>query len=73
MPDDVIGYDGELIKVGDRVELNPACDLWMRGAKYGTVIGISSTLKDKVRVRLDRLPQTWSGPCNLFKRIGERQ
>lgn len=22
---------------GDRVELHPGCDLWMRGAKFGTI------------------------------------
>lgn len=22
---------------GDRIELHPSCDLWMRGARYGTV------------------------------------
>lgn len=25
--------------VGDRVELSPACDLWMQGAKFGTITG----------------------------------
>lgn len=24
-------------EVGKRVELHPACDLWMRGARFGTV------------------------------------
>ena len=24
---------------GQRVELHPGCDLWMRGARYGVVIG----------------------------------
>lgn len=28
---------GKNIVIGSRVELSPACDLWMRGAKYGTV------------------------------------
>lgn len=27
--------------IGDRVELSPACDLWMQGAKYGTVRGLT--------------------------------
>lgn len=26
-------------EVGDRVQLHPAMDLWMRGAKFGTVVG----------------------------------
>ena len=27
-------------KVGDRIELHPATDLWMRGARYGTIEAI---------------------------------
>lgn len=27
-------------RVGDRVELHPATDLWMRGARFGTVEGV---------------------------------
>lgn len=27
--------------VGDRVELSPRCDLWMRGAKFGEIQGIN--------------------------------
>jgi hypothetical protein len=26
------------VRLGDRVQLHPATDLWMRGAKYGTVV-----------------------------------
>ncbi len=33
-----VGYDGEPVCVGYRVELHPACDLWMRGAKYGEIV-----------------------------------
>lgn len=36
--------------VGARVELHPGCDLWMRGAKYGTVVKEES---DTVTVRMD--------------------
>lgn len=44
-------------KIGDfrkdmRVELHPATDLWMAGARYGTVI---STGRTRVTVKLDRL------------------
>lgn len=38
---------------GDRVELHPGLDLWMMGAKYGTVTSIGRTL---VGVKLDKLP-----------------
>lgn len=37
----VIGYDGNGIMVGDCVELHPGCDLWMRGARYATVLGFN--------------------------------
>jgi len=39
--------------VGDRVELHPATDMWMRGARFGTVVKIGRTY---VHVRLDKLP-----------------
>ena len=38
-----VGYDGEPVGVGDRVELHPACDLWMRGARYGYTRAIGNT------------------------------
>ena len=50
---DVKGYDGRTYKVGDRVELHPGCDLWMRGARYGTVMNMEG---EEVRVELDKLP-----------------
>jgi len=31
-------------KVGDRVEHHPASDLWMRGARYGTVTRVGKAL-----------------------------
>lgn len=51
-----IGYDGHQINVGDRVELHPGTDLWMRGARYGTVTMIVPTPADKIRVELDAIP-----------------
>jgi hypothetical protein len=38
-------------KVGDRVELHPATDLWMRGARFATVIKVGTK---RVHVKLDR-------------------
>lgn len=43
-------YEGKPIHVGDRVELHPGCDLWMRGAKYGTVTALNATY---ATVRMD--------------------
>jgi len=30
-------YEANDFRPGDRVQLHPATDLWMRGARYGTV------------------------------------
>lgn len=39
---------------GTRVELTPSCDLWMRGAKYGTVTRITGIDADAIiHVRMD--------------------
>lgn len=32
------GY-GKNLKIGARVELHPGLDLWMRGARYGVIVG----------------------------------
>lgn len=66
----VTGFDGNGFTVGDRVELHPGTDLWMRGARFGTVIGISLTPKDRVRVELDKLPgRKFSGSADTFRAI----
>ena len=64
------GYDGSGYEVGDRVELHPTTDLWMRGARYGEVIGTSLTSGDRVKVRLDKLPKrTFSGSADTFRKV----
>ena len=63
------GYDGNGYSVGDRVELHPGTDLWMRGARYGRVIGSSSTPNDRVRVKLDKLARTFAGSEDTFRRV----
>jgi hypothetical protein len=66
----VYGYDDSCFGVGDRVELHPATDLWMRGARYGTVRGISCTPKDRVRVELDKFPgRIFAGTTDTFRRV----
>ena len=50
------GYDGSTYNIGSRVELHPGCDYWMRGARYGTVVGCSLTASDRIKVQLDKLP-----------------
>jgi len=69
--DTVTGYDGNGYTVGDRVELHPGTDLWMRGARYATVVGLSLTPKDRVKVELDKRPgRTYSGSPDTFRAIG---
>ena len=64
------GYDGNGYNVGDRVELHPGTDLWMRGARYGTVIGSSLTPVDRVRVELDAMPgRKFNGSEDTFRAI----
>lgn len=42
-------------KTGDRVQLHPATDWWMRGARFGTVITVG---RKHLTVRLDAGPKT---------------
>lgn len=42
-------------RIGDRVELHPATDLWMRGARYGTVIRVGRTV---LTINVDKLGRT---------------
>ena len=63
------GYDGHGYTVGDRVELHPGTDLWMRGARYGDVVGLSLTRNDRVRVKIDRTGQTIHGSEETFRRV----
>jgi len=64
------GYDGNGYGIGDRVELHPGTDLWMRGARYGKVIGLSLTPLDRVRVELDAIPgRVFSGSQETFRYV----
>lgn len=62
------GYDGSQLRIGDRVEIHPATDLWMAGARFGVIVGLSVTPRDRVRVRLDKVPRrTFAGSSDLFR------
>lgn len=66
----VYGYDALAYGIGDRVEIHPATDLWMRGARYGVVVGISVTPRDRVRVELDKFPgRKFAGSADTFRRV----
>jgi hypothetical protein len=50
-------------RVGDRVQLRPHTDLWMRGARYGTVVRLGRV---HVHVDVDALGRVWAfDPHNL--------
>ena len=53
------------MQIGKRIELHPATDLWMRGARYGTVLSV--TPKGLYRVKLDKWPKVITVPQNLFE------
>lgn len=69
-PAALVGFNGDVYHVGDRVEIHPGTDLWMRGARFGVVVGTSCTRDDKVHVVLDKIPgKKWSGPADRFNPI----
>ena len=63
------GFDGNGYTVGDRVEIHPGTDLWMRGARYGVVVRTSLTPKDRVHVKLDKVRGIVAGTADTFQRI----
>jgi len=68
----VYGFDGNGYGIGDRVELHPCTDLWMRGARYGVVVGMSLTPNDRVKVELDARPgQVFAGSADTFRALQE--
>lgn len=70
----VYGYDGNGYTTGERVELTPASDLWVQGARYGTVKRISTSRHGNIRVTvaLDKITsQTFTGAPDSYRRIPE--
>lgn len=66
----VYGYDARAYTRGDRVELHPGTDLWMRGARYGVVRGIVDTKRDQVRIELDKIPgRLFSCPADRLRSV----
>lgn len=63
-------------KPGERIELHPATDMWMRGARFGTVV---KELPPKpawfwvreVRVKLDKWPRPLTFRKDLVNPIGD--
>ena len=42
-------------RIGDRVQIHPATDAWMRGDRYGEIVKVGRTL---VHVKMDRSGRT---------------
>ena len=68
--DKILGpFNGLSFEPGDRVELHPATDLWMRGARFGTVKKIvgKRTTAAYLRVHVDAINRTVAiGPDNIY-------
>lgn len=74
------GYDGRAIAAGSRVELHPGCDLWARGARFGTVARVYHTRArgilgyrvpcERARVTLDATGRTVSMPVGNLRFVG---
>lgn len=54
--------------VGLRVELHPATDLWMAGARYGTVAAVG---RSRVTVELDKTGRRVTFPRTCLKPIDD--
>ena len=51
-------------RIGQRVQMHPATDLWMQGARYGNVVNIG---RKYVAVRLDCIKRiVYVAPSNLL-------
>lgn len=69
---------GDTFKRGTRVQLHAACDEWMPGDRFGTVVGLGlprlyagpngeRSISQPVRVKLDKSGRTRRfHPSNLF-------
>ncbi len=60
---------GNKFEAGERVQLHPATDLWMQGARYGGVLSFDP-MTNTVRVKLDRLKRPVALAANLVQSIG---
>ncbi len=50
--------------IGTRVELHPGCDLWMRGARFGTIVGVEG---DLFKVRVDGVKKLQRFPADRLR------
>jgi hypothetical protein len=64
-----MSYTLDDFMAGDRVQLSPSTDAWMRGDRYGTVTGVGYKY---VSVKLDRSGRTLRYDPILIADITER-
>ena len=69
MGERVTGYDGAPYGVGDWVELHPANDMWMRGARFGTVTKVGRT-RVYVTLSWPAEGRAYKGYPDSFRRVG---
>lgn len=46
-----------MVTKGQRIQMHPATDLWMKGARFGVVEGIVD--KHRILVKLDKANKYW--------------
>lgn len=66
----ITDYEGNQVGIGSRVELHPATDLWMRGARYGTIDRLkedNGTLVAMVRMDHSGVLSLQRIPANLLR------
>ena len=63
----------QVAKVGDRVQLHPATDWWMRGAKYGEVTKITTNAgphkRTYIYVKLDKAGAVRLAPRDIYETV----
>jgi len=65
------GFEITDFKRGDRIQMHPGTDLWMRGARYGWVLGVG---KKNLSVKLDYLKREIAvSPRNIGEIVSRQE
>jgi hypothetical protein len=54
----------QIFGIGSRVQAHPACDCWMMGDRYGTIIKLT---RKSIHVKMDRSGKTRRFPSDLLE------
>ncbi len=57
-----------LVKPGTRIEVHPATDLWMMGARYGVIIEVINN-GESARIDMDNYGPTYVGAADILHTI----